>query len=88
MPTVHFTPVDPVYTVNDTVSFQMVVDGDVATCEVSSEALQDHFGAMTHKAADLVSAAKQHRGAIEAVAKQKAPARLAAGRALLMTNDF
>lgn len=43
MPTVHFAQVGPVYTRNDTVAFQRVVEGQTATCEISAEALRDHF---------------------------------------------
>lgn len=88
MATVHFPRIDPVYTPNTTVAFQAVVDGTQMTFEISEEALQDHFGAGSRTAADLISAFKRNRRAIEAVARLKLPARLAAGRPLLVSGDF
>lgn len=88
MPTIHFPQSEPFYTPNTTVAFEAVVDGVRATCEISEEALQDHFGAISRGAADLVRAFKQHRAAIEAIGHAKLPARLATGRGLLVSGDF
>lgn len=88
MPTVHFPQVEPVFTPNTTVAFPTVVDGVQHTAEISTEALMDHFGATSAQGSDLVQAFKQHRSAIEAVARVKLPARLAAGHGLLVTADF
>jgi len=88
MPTVHFPQSEPVYTPNTTVAFEVVVDGALATGEISEEALQDHFGAASRSGAELIRAFKAHRHAIEAVARVQLPARLAVGRGILLTNDF
>jgi hypothetical protein len=88
MATVHFPQVEPTYTVNTTVAFQAVIDGENVTCEISEEALHDHFGAKSLKGPDLVAAFIANRVSIEAVARVRIPARHAAGRALLVTADF
>jgi len=88
MPTVHFPRTPPAYTPNDTVAFQVVIDGQLATAEISSEALQDHFGAAGRGGRDLLEAFNAHRAAIEAVGRVKLPGRVSAGRGLLVTADF
>lgn len=88
MPTVHFPTVDPIPTPNTTLSFPVVIDGVQTPAEISAEALQDHFGAASWRAADLIAAFIANRAAIEAVGRIKLPARQSAGRALLVTADF
>ena len=88
MPTIHFPQTEPTYTQPTTVAFEAVVDGQRVTCEISEEALMDHFGAKSRRAVDLVDAFKGNRAAIEAVGRLKLPARIAAGRGLLITEDF
>jgi hypothetical protein len=76
-----------IYTPNTTVAIPVLVDGQPARCEISEEALQDHFGAATGNGADLVAAFLGGRARIEAVAE----ARLQVSRGapvLLRTADF
>lgn len=80
-----FSNDEPVYTVNTTVAFPAEVGGVKAICEISEEALQDHFGATTNSAADLIGAFKSHRATIEDGARRKyAPG----PRWLLKSEDF
>lgn len=88
MPTVHFPPTQPAYTPNDTVAFQVVIDGRLATAEITSEALQDRFGASGRRSNDLLIAFKKNRREIEDIARVKLPKRVSAGRGLLVTVDF
>ena len=88
MPTIHFPQSEPVHTASTTVAFEAVIDGVRASGEISAEALQDHFGAASFASADLLRAFSANRPAIEAVARTKLPARLAAGRGLLLSADF
>lgn len=88
MPTIHFPQTEPIYTPRTTVSFDVVIDGQQVRCEISEEAMEDHFGGKAGDAADLIRAFKASRGAIEAVGRVKLPARIAAGRGLLITQDF
>lgn len=88
MATVHFPQTPATYTPMTTVTFPVVVDGAKATAEISAEALQDHFGATSHAGVELVRAFHANRGAIENTARRVLPARLAAGRGLLVTADF
>ncbi|MBU1978398.1 MAG: DUF1488 domain-containing protein [Gammaproteobacteria bacterium] len=88
MATFHFPPTEPTYTPNTTIAFEAVVDGVMASFEISEEALMDHFGATSRSAAELVRSFKANRPAIEAIAKIKLPERLSAGRPLLVFADF
>jgi len=88
MPTVHFPQTPPAYTQNTTVAFEALVDGVNTSFEISAEALMDHFGATTFTGSELVRAFLAHRPAIESIAKIKLPARLNAGRPLLVSTDF
>lgn len=88
MPTVHFPPTPGICTPNTTIAFVVVVDGAQASAEISSEALEDHFGATSQTCAELLRAFYAHRGAIENIGRRVLPARLAAGRGLLVTSDF
>lgn len=88
MATVHFPQTEPIYTPNTTVAFEALVDGVRASFEITEEALMDHFGATSRKAVELVRSFQANRPAIEAIAKVKLPARLRAGRPLLVSADF
>ena len=88
MPNVLFPASDPIFTQSTTVAFEVLIDGMHATGEISEQALQDHFGAATGTGAELVRAFKANRYAIEAVARVKLPAKVAAGRGLLVSADF
>jgi uncharacterized protein DUF1488 len=85
--TIDFPNRNPVCTSNDTVAFAATYNGEGISCEISSEALQDHFGASTFQQADLLRAFISGRSAIEAVARLKIP-HCAAGRYLLVSSDF
>lgn len=88
MPNVLFPASEPIFTQNTTVAFEVLIDGARATGEISEEALQDYFGATSRAGVELVRAFKANRHAIEAVARVKLPARIAAGRGLLVSADF
>lgn len=86
---IQFPPRQGVYTPNTTVSFPATIDGTDVACEISTEALIDHFGAISIRAADLIAAFEQHRQAIEAVARRVIPHRIVVGgRCLLISSDF
>lgn len=55
---------------NLTVGFPAIVDGRAVDCAISAEALEDHFGAASCSASDLLQAFSRHRDEIEAVARQ------------------
>lgn len=88
MATIHFPKTEPKYTPNTTVAFDAVIDGVRVSCEISEEALEDHFGATSTTQVELIRAFKTHRIVIEAVARIKIPQRLMAGRPLLVAADF
>jgi len=44
----------PKVTAMGTISFQTMVDGEYLWCEISCEALRDHFGAVSMKGDDLL----------------------------------
>ncbi|WP_454721068.1 MULTISPECIES: DUF1488 domain-containing protein [Cupriavidus] len=46
------------------------VDGVPARYAITAEALEDHFGARSHREADLILAFEGHRDDIESVARQ------------------
>lgn len=77
---------NPVVTQQDTVAFQAIVDGRPETCQISFEALQDHFGASTNQPADLIRAFISGKEEIHAVARRKRPH--SAGRWLIVSADF
>lgn len=85
---VHFYNTRGVYTPNTTVAFPAEFNGIDVTCEISAEALQNHFGVRSANGADLVAAFEANRAAIEAVAREKLPQRIPAGRCLLVSADF
>jgi hypothetical protein len=88
MATIHFPQSIPVYTINTTIAFLAIIDDAEITAEISEEALMDNFGASNHSSASLLEAFKNHRHAIEAVARLKLPGRIAAGKPLLVSTDF
>lgn len=85
---VHFYNTPGIYTQNTTVAFRGQFNGVDVTCEISMEALQDHFGAHSANGADLVFAFEANRSAIEAVAREKLPQRIPIGRCVLVSADF
>ncbi|WP_395060852.1 DUF1488 domain-containing protein [Paraburkholderia silvatlantica] len=86
--TITFPPVRGVYTVNTTVAWPAEVDGEQITCEISTEALMDHFGATSMDRANLEAAFTNHRVTIENRARRLIRARAMGGRCLLVTADF
>ncbi|MGH8376797.1 MAG: DUF1488 domain-containing protein, partial [Pseudomonas sp.] len=85
---IHFSNTPGLYTQNTTVAFRAQLNGVDVTCEISTEALQDHFSARSARGADLVAAFDANRPVIEAVAREKLPQRIPAGRCLLVSADF
>ncbi|MCM3583754.1 DUF1488 domain-containing protein [Ralstonia pickettii] len=85
---VHFPKTRGVYTPNTTVAFPAQLNGVDVTCEISAEALEDHFGARSTAGDDLVAAFEANRPAIEAVARVRLPQRIPTGRCLLVSTDF
>lgn len=84
--TISFPAQSPAMTQHGTVAFQAVVDGAATVCEISAEALQDHFGATTIQPHDLLTAFISGKNTIHDVARKKVPH--AAGRCLLVSMDF
>jgi Protein of unknown function (DUF1488) len=77
----------PKVTALGTVSFQASVDGDYLWCEISCEALRDHFGALSMDANDLLHAFHTGRIRIEQAARRHLESN--GGRpVLLMVVDF
>lgn len=85
---IHFYNTPGIYTPNTTVAFRAQFNGVDVTCEISAEALQDHFGVRSASGPDLVYAFESNRPVIEAVAREKIPQRIPAGRCLLLSADF
>jgi hypothetical protein len=86
--TITFPHVPPRYTQNTTVAFEAEMNGVPMTCEISGEALMDHFGASAWDGAHLVASFEVNRGIIEAAARAALPARGHTGRCLLVSADF
>jgi hypothetical protein len=77
----------PKVTAMGTVSFQTTVDGEYQWCEISREALRDHFGALSMDANDLLHAFHTGRARIEQAARRNLESN--GGRpVLLMMVDF
>lgn len=77
----------PKVTAMGTVSFQTRVDGEFLWCEISCEALRDHFGALSMDENDLLHAFHTGRERIENAARRHLESN--GGRAvLLMVVDF
>lgn len=61
----------PAYSGPDlTLSFPVMVDGERVECTITAEALEDHFGAASSRADDMLDAFDHHRDGIEAVARR------------------
>ena len=60
----------PKVTAIGTVSFQVLVDGAYLWCEISCEALCDHFGALSMDTEDLLHAFHTGRMKIEATTRR------------------
>lgn len=86
--TISFPNKPAVFTPNTTVAFAAQVNGVDATCEISTEALQDNFGVTSNRGTDLVAAFEANRAAIEAVARTRLPQRIRTARCLLVSMDF
>lgn len=54
---------------NLTVAFPALVDGREVDCTISAEALEDHFGAVSPSATDLLESFNAHRPEIERAAR-------------------
>lgn len=85
---IYFSNKPATYTPNTTVAFPALVDGTEVACEISAEALTDHFEAISMRGVDLVAAFEAHRAEIEAMVRAVLPQRLPAGRCLLVSQDF
>jgi len=75
-------------TYTGTVSFIAIVDGTEVVCEISPEALEDHFGATHTDRSYLLTAFERHRAEIESVAAAILPYRLKERRCPLFSRDF
>lgn len=61
----------PEYSGRDlTLAFPVMVDGERVECTITAEALEDHFGAVSSRAEDMLDAFELHRDSIEAVARR------------------
>jgi len=61
----------PEYSGRDlTLTFPVMVDGERVECTITAEALEDHFGAASSRAEDMLGAFDHHRDGIEAVARR------------------
>lgn len=86
--TITFLPNAPRSTPNTTVAFDAEYNGAHVICEISAEALDDHFGAISLSDTDLVAAFEGNRGIIEAAARGVLPHRAPTGRCFLVSADF
>lgn len=60
----------PTYCAADlTLTCPAMVDGDIGQYSITAEALKEHFGARSHREADLMHAFTTHRVRIESIAK-------------------
>ncbi len=63
-----FADEPPVYDGGDlAIDFTALVDGNAVVCSISAEALEDHFGAKSSRAEDLMPAFEQGRARIRSV---------------------
>ncbi|CAM2195229.1 DUF1488 domain-containing protein [Paraburkholderia sp. A1RI_3L] len=53
-----------------TLAFAAMVDGERLECVITAEALEDHFGAESTRAEDMLGAFDAHRERIEAAARR------------------
>lgn len=84
---IRFPRTQAFYCAGGTIRFDAEVDGAQVTCEISPEALEEHFRARPGQAG-LLSAFAAHRDEIESIARQTLPHRLSAGRCQLFLRDF
>jgi len=73
LPAIQFPDSQPTITPNGTVAFDAMVDGQNETCEISFEALKDHFGASSDKPHDLLAAFVSGKTRIHETARRKWP---------------
>ncbi|CAG9226064.1 conserved hypothetical protein [Paraburkholderia tropica] len=85
---INFTSGPASWTPNRTLAFPAFVDGVEIICELSLEAIEDHFGANRSRRDSLIAAFDRHRSRIEAVAQRVIPHRAIAGRCPLFARDF
>ena len=79
--------VKPKVTAMGTISFQTMVDGEYIWCEISCEALRDHFGACSMSANDLLLAFHNFKSDIQQATRDFL--HINGGRpVLLMTGNF
>lgn len=71
-----------------TLCFRIVVDGRDVTCEISFEALEDHFGANPRRGQSVIEAFNAHRAEIERVVTRSIPHRLNGTRCQLFSRDL
>lgn len=57
-------------------------------CEISAEALNDHFGALSLSGVDLVAAFERNRDVIEETARAMLPVKTWVGRCLLVSAEL
>jgi hypothetical protein len=77
----------PKVTAMGTVSFQVKVDGEFIWCEISAEALSNHFDAISMNEKDLLHAFHNARTTIEETTRRHLESN--GGRSvLLMTGNF
>jgi len=86
LPEIYFPNSQPTITANKTLAFDALVDGQNETCEISFEALTDHFGAPSEKQHDLLAAFMRGKTRIHEIARRKWPD--VVDRWLLVTADF
>jgi uncharacterized protein DUF1488 len=86
LPEIQFPDSQPTITANRTLAFDAIVDGQNETCEISFEALKDHFAASSDKERDLLVAFIKGKTRIHEVARRKWPDLV--DRWLLVTADF
>jgi hypothetical protein len=53
-----------------TVAFPAMIDGKRVECTITAAALEDHFGAASTRAEDMLGAFDTHRERIEAIARR------------------
>lgn len=77
----------PKLTALGTISFQAVVDGEYLWCEISVDALRQHFGAASIEEGDLLRAFYSGKSTIEQTTKMHLEIN-GGGAVLLTSSDF
>ncbi|CAG9257228.1 hypothetical protein PUN4_280155 [Paraburkholderia unamae] len=85
---IHFSDTAATCSPKGSVVFVAMVDATEVNCEVSPEALADHFGAKRMDPPCLLAAFEAHRREILATAAAMLPHRLSGRRCLLFSRDF